>query len=246
MRRVIMEVQSKRFASRRLENNLRRPVLHLSQINELNLMLEDIFDECSFIYYLAFPTLFSRKDIYCVDNLNEETLTLFRLERGWEKDPALINRYNDDYTLWTVKDACSNSYLMQSKKYGIYKFGLTIRVRRNDGGTEILSVATNRVLSRKFVDDNYLLIICILKRLSSMVFKGGVSPLKKAFEIERLSFKEIEVIKLAADGYTSEQTAALLFVTKSTVNFHLKRIINKLKCTNKTQAVAKAVMFNLV
>lgn len=241
-----MEVQSKRFANRRLENNLRRPDLHLSHINEFNNLFAELFNECTFIYYFTIPTLFSKKDIYCVDNLNPEVLHLYTLERGWEKDPALIHKYSEDYTIWKTQDRYSNSYLLGSNEIGLYGFGLTFRVRRNDGCTEILSLATNKALSTKFIDDNYSKIIVIMRKLSSVIFKYSANILKNNQLHEQLSFREMEVIKLAADGYTSEQTAALLFVTKSTVNFHLKRIINKLQCANKTQAVAKAVMLNLV
>jgi DNA-binding CsgD family transcriptional regulator len=241
-----MESHNKRFSSRRLENNLRRPDLHISQYNDLNLMLMETFEKCSFIYYLTIPTLFSKKDIYCIDNFDESLLILFTQEKGWEKDPALFNKYNYDYIIWKPKDRFSNSYLVQSKNNGAYNFGLTFKIRRNDGGTEILSVATDKVLSGKFVEDNYSLIIGMLKKISLIIFKSGFNTVKKNNFHEELSFKEIEVIKLAADGYTSEESAELLFVTKSTINFHLKRIIAKLHCSNKTQAVAKAVMFNLV
>ena len=49
-----------------------------------------------------------------------------------------------------------------------------------------------------------------------------------------------------AEGKTSAQIAKAMYVSESTAIFHIKNIIEKLDATNRTQAVARAVLIGLV
>lgn len=236
----------KRLQNRRLKNILCRPPIHLSQMNQLYRMLSDVFDPCAFIYYLITPLPVSKKTIYCVDNLNKSILDKFNEEKAWENDPALIYTFNEEFTIWKGKDKLSNRYLISSANEGAYINGITIKHRRIDGGCDILTLATNKELSKNHIESHYPVIIKIIKEFNNSLARSKSSSSENNTIVQSLSFREIEVIKLAADGYTSEETAEFLFVTKSTVNFHLKKIIIKLGCTNKTQAVAKALLSNIL
>ena len=61
-----------------------------------------------------------------------------------------------------------------------------------------------------------------------------------------LTPREAEVLRLAADGATSEEIAAMLFLTEHTVKSHLKRIQGKLGARNRTHAVALALRAGLI
>jgi DNA-binding NarL/FixJ family response regulator len=56
-----------------------------------------------------------------------------------------------------------------------------------------------------------------------------------------LTPREIEVLRLVARGASNPQIAAELHVTVNTVKAHLKRILEKLKVRNRTQAAAYAM-----
>ncbi|MFJ7797680.1 autoinducer binding domain-containing protein [Pseudomonas sp. NPDC096950] len=56
-----------------------------------------------------------------------------------------------------------------------------------------------------------------------------------------LSPREIEVLKLSADGKTAYEISRILNLSERTVNFHVHRAIEKLGVCNKTAAVIKAV-----
>jgi len=60
-----------------------------------------------------------------------------------------------------------------------------------------------------------------------------VSPL------QTLTVREKECLLWSAEGKTSLETSVILNITESTINFHLKNVIKKLDCMNKTQAVQK-------
>jgi LuxR family transcriptional regulator len=56
-----------------------------------------------------------------------------------------------------------------------------------------------------------------------------------------LSLREIDVLKLAADGKTAYESAKILNLSARTVNFHVQRAIDKLGVNNKISAVIAAV-----
>jgi DNA-binding NarL/FixJ family response regulator len=58
---------------------------------------------------------------------------------------------------------------------------------------------------------------------------------------ERLTEREVDVLRFVVEGATNEEIAARLFVTEKTVKTHLSAIFRKLGVTNRTQAATKAV-----
>jgi len=64
--------------------------------------------------------------------------------------------------------------------------------------------------------------------------------------VEPLSERELEVVKLMADGATNQQIADELVVAKSTAKKHVSNIIGKLGVENRTTAVARARELNLL
>ena len=70
---------------------------------------------------------------------------------------------------------------------------------------------------------------------------GEVDPRGKDGElIEPLSKREIEVLQLIAEGLTSREIAARLYLSPNTVNVHSRNIISKLGVNNRAKAVVKA------
>ena len=58
--------------------------------------------------------------------------------------------------------------------------------------------------------------------------------------------REREILKLMVDGLSNGEIAARLFVSQSTVKFHVSNVLSKLGVAGRTEAVALAVKNNLV
>jgi len=60
-----------------------------------------------------------------------------------------------------------------------------------------------------------------------------------------LTPREIEILKLLADGYKYREIAEKVFVSLETVKTHTKHIYDKLDVSTKTQAVRRAEDLNI-
>jgi DNA-binding NarL/FixJ family response regulator len=63
---------------------------------------------------------------------------------------------------------------------------------------------------------------------------------------ERLTARELEVLKLLADGLDQDQIASRLFISPKTVGTHIEHILAKLGVRSRAQAVAIAYREDLV
>lgn len=61
-----------------------------------------------------------------------------------------------------------------------------------------------------------------------------------------LSLREVEVLKLVAQGLTNKQIANSLYISENTVKTHLRNIMEKLHLTNRSQAAVYAFKKGLI
>ncbi len=71
-------------------------------------------------------------------------------------------------------------------------------------------------------------------------------PAPRGADRDHLSERELEVLELVAGGASNKEIAAQLFISESTVNYHMKSILAKLHVRNRAQAVAQALKTGLV
>jgi DNA-binding NarL/FixJ family response regulator len=58
---------------------------------------------------------------------------------------------------------------------------------------------------------------------------------------EDLTTRELDVLRLIRDGYRNKQIADKLAIAETTVNFHIKNLVDKLGAKDRTHAVTIAV-----
>src|SRR5690348_13015894 len=62
---------------------------------------------------------------------------------------------------------------------------------------------------------------------------------------EQLTQRELEILRLIADGLSNPEIAYKLFLTVGTVKVHTRNIYGKLDVSSRTQAIAAARTLNL-
>ena len=63
---------------------------------------------------------------------------------------------------------------------------------------------------------------------------------------EDLTTRELEVLRLIRDGYRNKQIADQLTIAETTVNFHIKNLVDKLQANDRTHAVTIALRRGLL
>jgi DNA-binding NarL/FixJ family response regulator len=63
---------------------------------------------------------------------------------------------------------------------------------------------------------------------------------------EDLTTRELEVLRLIRDGYRNKQIADQLKIAETTVNFHIKNLVDKLGANDRTHAVMIALRRGLL
>ena len=70
--------------------------------------------------------------------------------------------------------------------------------------------------------------------------------LAESLSDDDLTVREIEVLRLVAEGNRNQDIASRLFISEDTVKAHLKHIMMKLDATDRTQAVTIAVRRGII
>ena len=90
-----------------------------------------------------------------------------------------------------------------------------------------------------------LLAPAITRRLIERLVRGP-APGSAPPELEHLTARELEVLKLVAQGLSNAEIAGMLFLSEATVKTHVTRILAKLRLRDRVQAVVLAYESGLV
>ncbi len=130
----------------------------------------------------------------------------------------ILTAYDDDPFVMTALQAGANGYVMKSSE-----------------PEEIVAAVRNVYEGKSALDP------VILRNVMANL-AGGPPP----GSVEALSAREIEVLRLAAQGYTNKAIGAQLGISDRTVQGHLTNIFGKLGVASRTEAVTRAIQMGLV
>ncbi|MBT1702474.1 response regulator [Chryseosolibacter indicus] len=125
-------------------------------------------------------------------------------------------------------------YISRCIEYGVKGY-----VIKNESGSE-LDYAINSVLQGK----NYF-----SRHVQDVIFRKyteSVSKKKPKDDLVKLTQREIEIVKLIADGLTSQQMADKLFISPRTVETHRANLMKKLSVKNAVELIKKAQQLELI
>ena len=99
-------------------------------------------------------------------------------------------------------------------------------------------------LKRKMVALNYFFDITEKEEVERCVKVNGGCRGKDFFrkQCNQISSREVEVLKLIADGFSSKQIAEKLFISNHTAITHRKHLIKKFQAKNTAQLIKKATL----
>ena len=86
----------------------------------------------------------------------------------------------------------------------------------------------------------------ITKELASQTRAVTSSSQNGPDRLEELTAREVEVLRLMAEGFGNKQIAARLGISDHTVKFHISSILAKLSVSSRTEAVTQGIRMGLI
>ena len=82
--------------------------------------------------------------------------------------------------------------------------------------------------------------------LSPHIVTRRIAEFRQKIDEPKLSTREMEVLQLLGQGLTNTQIASQLFISESTVRTYLRRLIDKLHLSHRSEAIAYAIRRGIV
>jgi DNA-binding NarL/FixJ family response regulator len=130
----------------------------------------------------------------------------------------VLTAYDDDPYVQAVLKAGANGYVLKSSQ-----------------PDEIVQAVLDVYHGKSVLDP-----LLTQRLFAQMAGKASPAP------VEELSDRELQVLTLAAKGFTNKAIAAQLSISDRTVQNHLANIFGKLQAESRTEAVMRAVSLGLI
>ncbi len=130
----------------------------------------------------------------------------------------ILTAYDDDPYVMAVLQAGANGYVLKTGQ-----------------ADELIQAVRDVNEGKSALDPN------ITRKLMSNLFKGPDTT-----KVEQLTDRELDVLRLAAKGYTNKAIGVQLNISDRTVQGHLAHAFAKLQANSRTEAVMRAVSFGWI
>lgn len=106
----------------------------------------------------------------------------------------------------------------------------------------------NEIVSAVLAADSGLVLLDpeITEELASQTRSVTTTAESLAENLEELTAREIEVLRLMAEGFGNKQIASRLGISDHTVKFHISSILAKLSVSSRTEAVTQGIRMGLI
>ncbi|PCE32924.1 LuxR C-terminal-related transcriptional regulator [Burkholderia ubonensis] len=152
----------------------------------------------------------------------------------------------DRPVIWSEKAFVDDPLLWRELQIAGASIGLTVINRLMNGVFSVFSLARDEI---PISAGELAAITTELRRIElslRSIFARTLASDPDFFPRIELSKKEKAVLKHTADGRTAKEIARQLYLSTSTVNFHLRNLIRKLGAKNKTEAALKAALLGVI
>ena len=119
-----------------------------------------------------------------------------------------------------------------------FRAGATGFLRPDVGRIDLLATLRRTLAGESVIDPSSAMALIVRMASESDVAMHGMP--------EHLTPREMEILRLVAQGQTNRQIAERLIVAVGTIKVHVEHILGKLGATDRTQAAVRAVELGLV
>ncbi len=194
-----------------------------------------------FAYEIFKSTPFIRPEFYTYSNYPAKWTSQYRKMNHALTDPRIRHsKVSDEILCWNSELFKETPDLMSDAMESGLCIGLTQPTTKRIGAVELFSLARREIeISSEESKDLALKIKAFANILQVKLYE--VNNKTHTYKKITLSAREKEILRWTADGKTSEEIAIILNLAIDTINFHQKKIQNKIGAGNRVQAVAYAI-----
>lgn len=206
-----------------------------------------------FIYGTRIPTSFVKPHIFIISSYPQAWRERYVVQGYLRIDPTVTHCANHFLPLtWDrigpleEEDEAVRNFMAESRDFGL-KNGVSFPIHTPQGEFAMLSMALGEGKERSH--SLILHAIPYVQLISLHIHEAvrrAVNIVNAPFGFPRLSEREKECLLWIAEGKTSWETSMIIGISERTVIFHLQNVTEKLKVTNRQQAVARAVSVGLI
>ena len=129
--------------------------------------------------------------------------------------------------------------MQEARSHGLNQ-GVSLPVHGPGAEWSMLSLVT-RAATLPTGENQTFLLEYFARLVHESIKQVMADDIQKSMGANELTARERECLQWTANGKTAWEIAKILNLSESTITFHLKNAINKLKVNNRPQAVAKAI-----
>jgi DNA-binding NarL/FixJ family response regulator len=160
-----------------------------------------------------------------------------------------FRRHRPDITLMDLRLPGTNGTDTLISIRGEFPNARIIMLTTSDGDGEIqraMRAGASAYILKSMPKDQLLGVIRAVNAGRRLVPPEVAARLAEHLGEEDLTTRELEVLRLIQDGYRNKQIADQLCIAETTVNFHIKNLVDKLGANDRTHAVTIAVRRGLL
>jgi DNA-binding NarL/FixJ family response regulator len=166
-----------------------------------------------------------------------------------EQAVAEFRRHRPDVTLMDLRLPGTNGTDTLIAIRGEFPDARIIMLSMSDGDGEIqraMRAGASAYLLKSMPNDQILSVIRSVHAGRKHVPAEVAARLAEHLGEETLTARELDVLRLIRDGHRNKQIADELGIAETTVNFHIKNLVDKLGANDRTHAVTIAIRRGLL
>ena len=160
-----------------------------------------------------------------------------------------FRRHRPDITLMDVRLPGTNGTDTLITIRGEYPDARVIMLTTSDSGSDIqraMRAGASAYILKSMPKTELLNVLRLVHAGRRHVPTDVAARLAEHLGEEDLTARELEVLRLIRDGYRNKQIAGQLAIAETTVSFHIKNLVGKLRANDRAHAVAIAVRRGLL
>jgi LuxR family transcriptional regulator len=215
-------------------------------LDELAAIVADLgFEYCAYVLTIPFST--AKPDVIWSCTYPTQWLEYYLRNEYYDSDPLLQQALRDFRPVaWTESAFDTHPQFWEGARAFGVRHGWTLATHGKFMTTGILALARSQqpVTSSELADKEMKLVW--LSHLIHGLLTTAEAKMLSPESAYQLTEREREVLRWSAVGKTADDIGRILGISERTVTFHITSSLSKLDVINKTQAVAKALLLELL